>query len=265
MRLLQARHHKRPTPSSTCTGTCRWITAPARRATPRVSLRRGRRASALGVTALSWPPRSVSGLVACEYLGAAVMPDQENIVGLATVLRSHAGGAVGHAWNSQADRIGTFIEQPPDVGGRDVALDEIAVDLARVAGDHVLRNAIVELVADQERAEAVLGRDRHAIDAQDLHPGLAAAAVAVLQDMNGGRALGKAHLRREGGEAGGADKQATAGQYGHDLSFVQSFVLCHPAAFSAQPITRTCGTVRSGSSSAAFSRPVTSRRTRISV
>src|SRR6056297_3702361 len=264
MRLLQARHHKRPTPSSTCTGTCRWITAPARRATPRVSLRRGRRASALDVTALSWLPRSVSGLVACEYLGAAVMPDQENIVGLATVLRSHAGGAVGHAWNSQADRIGTFIEQPPDVGGRDVALDEIAVDLARVAGDHVLRNAIVELVADQERAEAVFCRNGKAFGLQDAHPGIAAAAIGVFQHMDAGAGLRAAQMRHGNGKACCPGDQAAACEHGHvGSSFGRS--VDHPAAFSAQPITRTCGTVRSGSSSAAFSRPVTSRMTRISV
>src|SRR6056297_1604755 len=193
------------------------------------------------------------------------MADQENLVGFALVLGSHSWGAVGHARHGQTDRIRAFIQQPPDIGGRNVPFDEIAFDFARVTGDHLLRDPVVELVTDQERAEAVLGRNLEAIGTQDTHPGLAATAVPVFQDMDGRRALREAQLRRKGAEAGGACKKAAAGQYGHDLTSDLGFMRCHPAAFRAQPITRTWGTVSSGSRSAALRRPVTSLRTRISV
>src|SRR6056297_751113 len=144
------------------------------------------------------------------------MADQERLVSLATVFRSHAGGAVGHFRHGEADCIGAFLEQPPDIGGRDVAFDEIAVDLARVTGDHLLRDTVVEFVADKQSGSEVFESDNKPIAFKDAAPGCTASASRSFADMDGRRALGGAQTRCEDGEACSAHKQGTAGQYWHD-------------------------------------------------
>jgi hypothetical protein len=65
-----------------------------------------------------------------------------------------------------------------------MALDHVAIDLARVARHHVLRDAIVQLVPNQQSAKAALLGYTKAFRSKNIDPNPATAAIRVLKNVD---------------------------------------------------------------------------------
>ncbi|ADE39249.1 hypothetical protein SAR116_1005 [Candidatus Puniceispirillum marinum IMCC1322] len=113
-----------------------------------------------------------------------VLADEEDIIGLAVVFWPHAGRAIGHPRNSEADGVRALLEKAADVSGRYMAFDHVAINERGVAGDHALRHAVVELEANQRPTEHVLARRRKPVFFEMIHPREATAATVRLADLD---------------------------------------------------------------------------------
>lgn len=165
-------------------------------------------------------------VVVGEDLGGAVAADEVDVVGLALCLWPHAGGAVGHARHGKAAGVGAFGQQAADVGGWDVAFDQVAVDAGGVARDHFWRDAVVHLVPDQRPIVRVLRGDGKPVARQDVDPSAAATAVTILEHMDFRRGgIQRAGQGGQGAHGEAPQKEAPAvNGVGHGLRFLSGAV-----------------------------------------